>query len=134
MAGLYRKGFANRVAVQQKLADDFHQSEVVRRMRANGHRLDAGLLSLHLAREMGFCYGVDRTVQYAYETLEQFPDARIYITDEIIHNPQVNERLITLGMRFLLGRYSCGTSVEDLDASAVVIIQAFGAPGAYMLK
>ncbi len=134
MGGLYRKGFANRVAVQQKLEDDFHQSEVVRRIRANGHRLDAGRLSLHLAREMGFCYGVDRTVQYAYETLEQFPDARIYITDEIIHNPQVNERLIALGMRFLFGWYACGARVEDLAASDVVIIPAFGAPVAEMKK
>src|SRR5207247_11130386 len=111
MGGTYRKGFANGIAVQQRLADDFHHSEVVRRMKANDYRLDVEGLSLRMAREMGFCYGVERTVQYAYETLEQFPDARIFITDEIIHHPQVNERLIGLGMRFLFGRYVCGARV-----------------------
>jgi len=128
MDGKYRKGFANRVAVQQRLEDDFYHSEVVRRIKANDYRLDAGGLSLHMAREMGFCYGVERTVQYAYETLEQFPGTRVYVTDEIIHNPQVNERLIGLGMRFLFGRYACGTRVEDLGASDVVLIPAFGLP------
>jgi 4-hydroxy-3-methylbut-2-en-1-yl diphosphate reductase len=134
MDELYRKGFANRVAVQQKLEDDFHHSEVVRRIKANGFRLEAGGLSLHMAREMGFCYGVERTVQYAYETLEQFPNARIFITDEIIHNPQVNERLIALGMRFLFGRYACGVSVGDLERGDVVLIPAFGVPVAEMAR
>src|SRR6266446_4864644 len=134
MGGLYRKGFANRVAVQQKLEDDFHHSEVVRRIKANGFRLAAGGLSLHMARETGFCYGVERTVQYAYETLEQFPAARIFITDEIIHNPQVNERLMALGMRFLFGRYACGLAVEELRPGDVVLIPAFGVPVAEMSR
>jgi len=128
MSELHRKGFSNRVAVRQKLADDFHASEVVRRIKANDFCLEAGDLSLYMAREMGFCYGVERTVQYAYETLEQFPDAPIYITDEIIHNPQVNEKLISLGMRFLFGRYGCGKKVDDLGEGDIVLIPAFGVP------
>ena len=126
--GEYRKGFGNKAAVRQKLADDFHHSDIVRRIKANDFSLDAGDLSLHMAREMGFCYGVERTVQYAYETLERFPDRNIYITDEIIHNPQVNEKLIDLGMKFLYGRYSCGKKVEDLAPSDIVLIPAFGVP------
>ncbi len=65
MSELHRKGFSNRVAVRQKLADDFHASEVVRRIKANDFCLEAGDLSLYMAREMGFCYGVERTVQCA---------------------------------------------------------------------
>jgi 4-hydroxy-3-methylbut-2-en-1-yl diphosphate reductase len=130
----YRKGFGNKAAVRQKLADDFHHSDVVRRIKASDFRLELGDLSLHMAREMGFCYGVERTVQYAYETLEQFPDRDIYITDEIIHNPQVNEKLIDLGMRFLYGRYSCGKKVEELGASDIVLIPAFGVPVVDMAK
>jgi 4-hydroxy-3-methylbut-2-enyl diphosphate reductase len=129
-----RKGFGNKAAVRQKLADDFHHSDVVRRIKANDFRLELGDLSLHMAREMGFCYGVERTVQYAYETLEQFPDRNIYITDEIIHNPQVNEKLIDLGMRFLYGRYSCGKKAEELQPSDIVLIPAFGVPVADMAK
>ena len=70
----YRKGFGNKAAVRQKLSDDFHHSDVVRRIKTNDFRLDLGDLSLHMAREMGFCYGVERTVQYAYETLMRFPE------------------------------------------------------------
>ncbi|HLY10246.1 MAG TPA: 4-hydroxy-3-methylbut-2-enyl diphosphate reductase [Planctomycetota bacterium] len=126
MGELYRKGFANKAAVRQKLADDFHHSDIVRRIKANDFSLEAGDFSLHMAREMGFCYGVERTVQYAYETLQQFPDANIYITDEIIHNPQVNEKLMSLGMEFLYGRYSCGKKIDDLQPSDIVLIPAFG--------
>jgi 4-hydroxy-3-methylbut-2-enyl diphosphate reductase len=134
MGEIYRKGFSNKAAVRQKLADDFHHSDIVRRIKANDFSLDAGDLSLHMAREMGFCYGVERTVQYAYETLERFPDRDIYITDEIIHNPQVNEKLIDLGMKFLYGRYSCGKKVDELGAEDVVLIPAFGVPVADMGK
>jgi 4-hydroxy-3-methylbut-2-en-1-yl diphosphate reductase len=131
---LYRKGFGNKAAVRQKLADDFHHSDVVRRIKSNDYRLDLGDLSLHMAREMGFCYGVERTVQYAYETLEVHPDRNIYITDEIIHNPQVNEKLIDLGMKFLYGRYSCGKKVDELQPGDIVLIPAFGVPVADMAK
>jgi 4-hydroxy-3-methylbut-2-enyl diphosphate reductase len=134
MGELYRKGFSNKAAVQQKLATDFHHSDIVRRIKANDFWLAAGDLTLHMAREMGFCYGVERTVQYAYETLEVHPDRNIYITDEIIHNPQVNERLMDLGMKFLYGRYSCGKKVEELQPSDIVLIPAFGVPVADMGK
>jgi 4-hydroxy-3-methylbut-2-en-1-yl diphosphate reductase len=134
MGELYRKGFGNKAAVRQKLADDFHHSDVIRRIKSNDYRLDLGDISLHMAREMGFCYGVERTVQYAYETLQAYPDRSIYITDEIIHNPQVNEKLIDLGMKFLYGRYSCGKKVEELEPADIVLIPAFGVPVADMAK
>jgi 4-hydroxy-3-methylbut-2-enyl diphosphate reductase len=134
MGDLYRKGFGNKAAVRQKLADDFHHSDIVRRIKTSDFRLELGDLSLHMAREMGFCYGVERTVQYAYETLQEYPDRNIYITDEIIHNPQVNEKLIELGMKFLYGRYSCGKKVEELQQSDIVLIPAFGVPVADMAK
>lgn len=128
MAGevVFRKGLGLKADVRGKLLEDFHASGVVRHLRTNGHVLERGGLTVRLARELGFCYGVERTVQYAYETLERFPDRPIYITDEVIHNPQVNERLQDLGMRFLKGRYACGKSMDDLGPSDVVLITAFG--------
>jgi 4-hydroxy-3-methylbut-2-en-1-yl diphosphate reductase len=134
MGEMYRKGFANKAAVKSKLAEDFHHSDIVRRIKANDYHLQCGDMHLHMARELGFCYGVERTVQYAYETLEQFPDRDIYITDEIIHNPQVNEKLISLGMRFLYGRYACGKKVEELVDRDIVLIPAFGVSVAEMQK
>jgi 4-hydroxy-3-methylbut-2-enyl diphosphate reductase len=96
-------------------------------MRAQGFRLDAGDLSFRLAREFGFCYGVDRAVEYAYETREKFPDRRIFITGEIIHNPGVNQRLRDMEIR-LLTRDPDGTRFEDLRGGDVVILPAFGVP------
>jgi 4-hydroxy-3-methylbut-2-enyl diphosphate reductase len=123
---LYRKGLGQKAGVKQKLAEDFHHSSVVRRIKENGFTLEVDGLVLHMAREMGFCYGVERTVQYAYEALAKYPNSPIYITDEIIHNPQVNEKLMSLGMKFLHGRYGCGKKIEDLQEGDVVLIPAFG--------
>ena len=88
---VFRKGLGLKADVQAKLVEDFHSSGIVRHIRTNGLGFERGGLTVRLAREMGFCYGVERTVQYAYETLERFPDRPIYITDEVIHNPQVND-------------------------------------------
>jgi 4-hydroxy-3-methylbut-2-en-1-yl diphosphate reductase len=123
---VFRKGLGLKADVKGKLLEDFHASGVIRWLRSNGLALERGGVTLRLARELGFCYGVERTVQYAYETLERFPDRPIYITDEVIHNPQVNERLQDLGMRFLKGRYACGKSMDELSPSDVVLITAFG--------
>ena len=57
------------------------------------HATAAGRLTVHLAREFGFCYGVDRAVDYAYQTRERFPDRTVFLTGEIIHNPHVNDKL-----------------------------------------
>ena len=123
------KGFGLKHAVGGQLERDYH-STLVESMRAQGHRLDAGDLSFRLAREFGFCYGVDRAVEYAYETRERFPDRRIYITGEIIHNPSVNRRLVDMGIRFLDGRH--GHGFEVLEEDDVVLLPAFGVPVADM--
>jgi 4-hydroxy-3-methylbut-2-enyl diphosphate reductase len=116
-------------AVTPQLVRDYH-SPLVERMRAQGDRLQAGPLTFRLAREFGFCYGVDRAIEYAYETREKFPDRRIFITGEIIHNPGVNQRLTDMGIRFLDGRH--GVGIEDLQPEDVVLLPAFGVPLADM--
>jgi len=120
------RGFGLKQAIGGQLARDYH-SELVDRMRTRGFRLEAGPLTFLLAREFGFCYGVDRAVEYAYETREKFPDRRIFITGEIIHNPGVNQRLGEMGIRFLDGR-DIGASYEGLHEDDVVILPAFGVP------
>ncbi|MGH7645148.1 MAG: 4-hydroxy-3-methylbut-2-enyl diphosphate reductase, partial [Gemmatimonadales bacterium] len=96
----FRKGFGLRSAIAGTLAADYH-SRVVDAVRTAGYRLEVGDLTLRLARELGFCYGVDRAVEYAYETRTKFPDRRIFLVGEIIHNPHVNSKLEALGVRFL---------------------------------
>jgi len=121
----FQKGFGLKGQVQEPITADY-TSGIVDRIRDAGYALAAGDVTIHLAREFGFCYGVERTVQYAYETLLQFPGRRIFITDEIIHNPYVNERLVERGMRFLFGRYACGVKVGELTTEDIVLLPAFG--------
>jgi 4-hydroxy-3-methylbut-2-enyl diphosphate reductase len=109
-------------AVAGLLADSYH-SALVERIKAQDFTYRAGRLTVHLAREFGFCYGVDRAVDYAYQTRERFPDRPIYLTGEIIHNPHVNEKLRAMGIRFLSDDPS---TVERLGPGDVVILPAFG--------
>ncbi len=120
------RGFGLERAVSERLAHDY-RSALVDRMRAQGFRVDAGGVSFRLAREFGFCYGVDRAVEYAYETREKFPGRRIFLVGEIIHNPGVNRRLEEMGIRFLDGREN-GASADGLRPDDVVILPAFGVP------
>jgi 4-hydroxy-3-methylbut-2-enyl diphosphate reductase len=121
----FRKGFGLRREIEGALATDYH-SRFVDRIRAAGHTVHAGDLTFRLAKEFGFCYGVDRAVEYAYESRTKFPDRRIYLVGEIIHNPHVNEKLQSMGITVLQpgadGQFEFG-EVTDED---VVIIPAFG--------
>ncbi len=121
------RGFGLKRAISGQLVRDYH-SPLVDRMRAEGLTLRAAALTFRLAREFGFCYGVDRAVEYAYETREKFPERRIFITGEIIHNPGVNRRLVEMGIRFLDGEHGEGASVAELGQEDVVILPAFGVP------
>src|SRR5215467_12404355 len=97
---IFRKGLDLKDAVAGRLAEAYH-SDLVDRIKADDFVYRRGRLTLHLAREFGFCYGVDRAVDYAYQTRERFPDRAIYLTGEIIHNPHVNEKLRSMSIRFL---------------------------------
>jgi len=119
---IFRKGLDLKHAVAGMLADNYH-SAIVERIKAEDFRYRAGRLTVHLAREFGFCYGVDRAVDYAYQTRERFPDRSVFLTGEIIHNPHVNEKLRGMGIRFLT---DAGEQIDALGASDVVILPAFG--------
>jgi 4-hydroxy-3-methylbut-2-en-1-yl diphosphate reductase len=119
---IFRKGLDLKDAVAGMLAENYH-SAVVDRIKANDYTYEVGRLTIHLAREFGFCYGVDRAVDYAYQTRERFPDRPVYLTGEIIHNPHVNEKLRAMGVRFLSDDPRRG---EQLTANDVVILPAFG--------
>ena len=129
-APMFRKGLALKQEVAGALASDYH-SALIDRIRANDHHWRQGRLRLHLAREFGFCYGVDRAVDYAYQTRRRFPDRPIYLTGEIIHNPQVNDRLRSAGIRFLS---DAGHERASLGPDDVVILPAFGVTIAMLVR
>ncbi len=131
----FRRGFKMRDDVQHLLDRDY-RSEVVDRVRENGNVLEADGLVLHLADEFGFCYGVDRAVDYAFQTREKFPERRIYITGDMIHNASMNDRLRDMGIEFLSQGFDGrpDESFASLGPEDVVLLPAFGAPVDWVWK
>ncbi len=119
-------------AVQAQVLSHY-RSELVDRIRARGHVLSAGGLTVKLAKEFGFCYGVERAIDLAYAARKVFPDQPIFILGEIIHNPEVNDQLREMDIRFLSGKEK-NADIEDLKKGDVVIIPAFGAEMSIMDK
>ncbi len=102
-----------------------YRSDLVERIRANGHILSAGDLTIKLAKEFGFCYGVERAIDLAYAARKVFPDQPIYILGEIIHNPEVNDQIRAMGIKCLSGKEK-DADINDLKKDDIVIIPAFG--------
>ncbi|MGE3706266.1 MAG: 4-hydroxy-3-methylbut-2-enyl diphosphate reductase, partial [Vicinamibacterales bacterium] len=119
---IFRKGLDLKDEVAGELAANYH-SPLVQRIKAEDFTWHAGRLTVHLAREFGFCYGVDRAVDYAYQTRRRFPQASVYLTGEIIHNPHVNEQLRTMGIGFLS---DAPDRIDHLSPDDVIILPAFG--------
>jgi 4-hydroxy-3-methylbut-2-enyl diphosphate reductase len=119
---IFRKGLDLGAAVAGTLAQNYH-SALVDRIKADDFTFRSGRLTVHLAREFGFCYGVDRAVDYAYQTRERFPDRRVFLTGEIIHNPHVNDKLRAMGVGFLS---EMPGGLDAARADDVVILPAFG--------
>ena len=122
----YRRGLGLRKEIIEPLTEDY-RGHLVRFARDHDYRLRAGELRFLIAHEFGFCYGVDRAIEYAYEARLRFPDRRIFLTGEIIHNPYVNRRLSEFGILFL----DTGLPEEkfaEVGPQDVVLLPAFGVP------
>ena len=99
-ATYFRKGFGLKSEIQSELDSDY-TGHLVDLLKDNEYTLTAGDVTIRLAKEFGFCYGVERAVEYAYQARKKFPDRTIYLAGEIIHNPHVNSKLQAMGIRFL---------------------------------
>jgi 4-hydroxy-3-methylbut-2-en-1-yl diphosphate reductase len=119
-----RKGFGLKAEVEQTLATDYN-GQLVDLLRASDYTLASGGITLRLAREFGFCYGVERAVDYAYQTRLKFPDRKIFLAGEIIHNPHVNAKLREMGVIFLAPSDK-GFDYSSVRPEDVVILPAFG--------
>ena len=127
----FRKGFGLKSEIQSELASDY-TGHLVDMLQARDYTLTAGDITIRLAKEFGFCYGVERAVEYAYQARRKFPDRTIYMAGEIIHNPHVNSKLKGLGINFLMPKAGgAGGGGGQIDygvvrAEDVVILPAFG--------
>jgi 4-hydroxy-3-methylbut-2-enyl diphosphate reductase len=121
----HRKGFGHEAEVATQLQSEY-QSSLIQEIRANNYQLKRGDVTIRLAEAFGFCWGVERAVAMAYETRQHFPTERIWMTNEIIHNPSVNRRLQDMNVGFI--PVEQGTKdFSQVDSGDVVILPAFGA-------
>lgn len=130
---LIRKSMGFRNEVLPILTENY-ASPLIERIKENNFRLEVGDLTICLAEEFGFCYGVDRAVILAYETRKRFPAKRIFLTSEIIHNPQVNSNLKENGIFFLSDSEWKQKGYDTVTSNDVVIIPAFGMTTGDLLK
>jgi len=117
----------------RKEVEQHYRSQIVEKLRQRGCVLEAAGLTVRLAKEFGFCYGVERAIDLAYAARKFFHDRDIYILGEIIHNPEVNDQLLAMGIKFLSGPHK-SADIDQLTANDVVIIPAFGAQVEIMNK
>ena len=118
--------------VQAEVANHY-QSSIVEKVRSRGGVLRIRDTTLRLAQQFGFCYGVERAIDLAYASRRVFPDNRIFLIGEIIHNPEVNRQLEEMNIVSLPWR-EMNEQYDDLDENDVVIVPAFGAPISFMDK
>ncbi|GJM96501.1 hypothetical protein PR202_gb11076 [Eleusine coracana subsp. coracana] len=120
-----RKGFGHKKETLEQMSQEY-TSDVIKTLRENGKTYTWGLVTVKLAEAYGFCWGVERAVQIAYEARKQFPEERIWLTNEIIHNPTVNKRLDEMGVQII----PVDAGIKDfnvVDNGDVVVLPAFGA-------
>lgn len=121
----HRKGFGHEAEVSGQMQSEY-QSDLIQQIRENSYTLQQGDVTIRLAEAFGFCWGVERAVAMAYETRQHFPTERIWITNEIIHNPSVNQRLRQMQVGFI----PVEAGIKDfgvVEQGDVVILPAFGA-------
>jgi 4-hydroxy-3-methylbut-2-enyl diphosphate reductase len=121
----HRKGFGHEAEVATQLQSEY-QSNLIKEIRENNYRLQRGDVTIRLAEAFGFCWGVERAVAMAYETRQHFPTERIWMTNEIIHNPSVNQRLQDMQVDFI-PVVAGEKDFSVVGAGDVVILPAFGA-------
>jgi len=120
-----RKGFGHAAEVSGRM-DTAYKSDLIQEIRDNNYTLRQGEVTIRLAEAFGFCWGVERAVAMAYETRKQFPTERIWITNEIIHNPSVNQHLRDMQVDFI-EVVNGDKDFSGVGKGDVVILPAFGA-------
>ncbi len=118
--------------VQAEVERHYH-SPIVEKVRDRGGSMQIGNTTVRLAEQFGFCYGVERAIDLAYAARRVFPDQRIFLIGEIIHNPEVNRQLIEMDIVSLPWK-EITDDYDKLTEDDVVIVPAFGAPTSFTEK
>jgi len=118
-------------SVKKEVTQDMRlqfDSELMNQMKEDpNYMLEMDGVEFYLAKEHGFCWGVERSINLAYSAVETFPDAKLHITNELIHNPMVNERLHSKNVNFIEKDENNSKDFSQIEEGDVVLLPAFGA-------
>ncbi|KAG5238911.1 chloroplast biogenesis family protein [Salix suchowensis] len=106
-----RRGFGYKEETLELMNREY-TSDIIKKLKENGYEYTWG--------------NITRAVQIAYEARKQFPDEKIWITNEIIHNPTVNKRLEEMEVENVPVEEG-KKQFEVVNGGDVVILPAFGA-------
>lgn len=95
-------------------------------IRRSGGVLEIDGLTFRFPEHFGFCYGVDKAIDMVFETCERFADRRIFLTDQLIHNPFINGKLREKGVRYLQRDARHLLITDELVSGDIVVVSAFG--------
>ena len=116
----YRSPIISKVKAKRKLEDP-------RKKDFSPSVLDFGTVRFYIARHFGFCYGVENAIEISYKAIAENPEKRIFLLSQMIHNPDVNEDLMSHGIQFIQDTDGSQLiSWEALHSDDIVIIPAFG--------
>jgi 4-hydroxy-3-methylbut-2-enyl diphosphate reductase len=123
----YRRGFKEqREGVEETMAQEY-ESDLVKELKSKDFVVERSNVRVHLAKDFGFCWGVERSIALAYEAVNHFPDRTVHITNELIHNPEVNDKLANMNVQFIEKLEGGGKRFDTVQDNDVVILPAFGA-------
>jgi 4-hydroxy-3-methylbut-2-enyl diphosphate reductase len=124
----HRKGFLD---VRPKVADtmgEHYTADLVENLKSNNYMVERDGVTTSLAKDFGFCWGVERSITLAYEAVEHYPNKKLHITNELIHNPEVNDALQEMKINLIHKELNTGTKdFSTVGEGDVVILPAFGA-------
>ena len=103
-----------------------YEASAISKLRETGGVWDFGDLAFHFPEHFGFCYGVDKAIDMVFETCERFSNERIFLTDQLIHNPYINGKLKEKGVYYLKRNAQNLLITDELLAGDVVVVSAFG--------
>jgi len=121
----HRQGFGHQKEVANVM-ESAYQSSLIQEIRDHNYIIKRGNVTIQMAQSFGFCWGVERAVAMAYETRQHFPNENIWITNEIIHNPSVNQHLQNMKVEFIPVENG-NKDFSVVNSGDVVILPAFGA-------
>ena len=123
----HRKGFKE---VRDDVEDTIkkkYQSSLVDDLKSSNYVIEKDGVKVYLAKDFGFCWGVERSIALAYEAVKHYPDKKLHITNELIHNPEVNDRLTEMNVNLIEKLGGGKKNFEVIEDGDVVILPAFGA-------